>query len=413
MYTKKIISLVIASAVCVIVSCDSGGSSTDDSIIAVEGISMNTGTIFMLVNGTKQLSAVVTPANATDPSLYWSSSDENKAIISSTGLVTAKALGDVTITVTTVDGKKTASSTVKVVSSIEYKMIYSLNNYTTKAGGIYERDMDGANQTVIAECSGDYYYYNPSSSSDGQKIVFENHYQKEYSNIMIINSDASGITNLTNNTTSEIDYLDPSFSPDGTKIVYRKYNFDESAGGIFEMDINGQNTKTIKLFSGNDFYSNPSYSPDGCKIIFENSVNKEYSNIFIVNRDGTNLVNITGLTSANMGIQYLEPTISSDNSKIIYRYYNSNETGLKSGIYSMDLNGKNQVSILSNELNDFYSSPSLSPLMDKIIFSCEFNSKAYYSILIMDSDGLNKTDVIENTDEDLCYDDPSFIAVYQ
>ena len=51
-----------------------------------------------------QLTAIVEPSDATEKTVTWSTSDSNKAIVSSTGLVTAKGTGDVVITAKATDG---------------------------------------------------------------------------------------------------------------------------------------------------------------------------------------------------------------------------------------------------------------------------------------------------------------------
>lgn len=56
----------------------------------------------------------VLPDNASNKDVYWSSSDDGVATVSATGAVTAKAAGSAIITVTTVDGKFSATCTVKV-----------------------------------------------------------------------------------------------------------------------------------------------------------------------------------------------------------------------------------------------------------------------------------------------------------
>lgn len=66
---------------------------------------------------TVQFNADVEPDNATDKSGVWSSSDETKATVDSSGLATVKpaaAAGDVNIIFTTTDGGKTASGVVTV-----------------------------------------------------------------------------------------------------------------------------------------------------------------------------------------------------------------------------------------------------------------------------------------------------------
>ena len=61
----------------------------------------------LLVGGTQQLSATVKPDDATDKSVTWSSDKTSVATVSSTGLVTAKAVGTATITAKTSNGKTT------------------------------------------------------------------------------------------------------------------------------------------------------------------------------------------------------------------------------------------------------------------------------------------------------------------
>lgn len=66
------------------------------------------------VGNTVQLTATVTPSNATDKSVSWESSNTSVATVSSTGLVTSVAAGSATITVTTTDGSFTATCDITV-----------------------------------------------------------------------------------------------------------------------------------------------------------------------------------------------------------------------------------------------------------------------------------------------------------
>ncbi len=66
---------------------------------------------------TSQLSASVSPSNATDQAVIWSVDDSSIATISETGLVTGKAVGNATITATTHVGGFTATCKVSVINS--------------------------------------------------------------------------------------------------------------------------------------------------------------------------------------------------------------------------------------------------------------------------------------------------------
>ena len=82
--------------------------------VPVTGVSVTPTTLTLEAGLTGTLYATVTPSNATDKSVTWSSSNTNVATVSSSGVVTAKAAGTATITVTTKDGGKTATCALTV-----------------------------------------------------------------------------------------------------------------------------------------------------------------------------------------------------------------------------------------------------------------------------------------------------------
>ena len=69
-----------------------------------------------------KLDAAVSPSNAANKKVKWSSSNTSIAKVDASGYVTGLKPGTATITVTTVDGGKTASSKVKVHSRKEFKL---------------------------------------------------------------------------------------------------------------------------------------------------------------------------------------------------------------------------------------------------------------------------------------------------
>ncbi|HXB12894.1 MAG TPA: Ig-like domain-containing protein, partial [Bacteroidia bacterium] len=85
--------------------------------VAATGVTVSPATATINVGGTQKLTATLTPANASDTAVTWVSSDPTKATVDSTGLVTGVAVGSVTITVTTQDGSKTATSTITITGS--------------------------------------------------------------------------------------------------------------------------------------------------------------------------------------------------------------------------------------------------------------------------------------------------------
>ncbi len=83
----------------------------------VTGVTLDKTTLALTVNATGQLTATVAPATATNKNVTWASSNTAIATVDTNGLVTAKAVGSATITVTTADGGKTATCAVTVTEA--------------------------------------------------------------------------------------------------------------------------------------------------------------------------------------------------------------------------------------------------------------------------------------------------------
>ena len=94
------------------VSCSDDDDKPDGSV-AVSAVAVSPTTATIKVGESTTLSATITPSDATDKTVTWSTSDEKVATVDA-GKVTAVAEGSATITVTTKDGGKTATCTVTV-----------------------------------------------------------------------------------------------------------------------------------------------------------------------------------------------------------------------------------------------------------------------------------------------------------
>ena len=79
-------------------------------IIPVSGLTLSATNCTIHVGGTYQLMAIVTPSNASNQSVSWTSSNTSVATVSSDGLVTARAVGTATITATTQDGSNLSAT---------------------------------------------------------------------------------------------------------------------------------------------------------------------------------------------------------------------------------------------------------------------------------------------------------------
>ncbi len=88
------------------------------------------------VGTTKQLKATILPANVSNSNLNWTTSDASIAYVDAYGLVTSRKCGNVTITVTTVDGRKSSSCMVSVAGGKPVASVsFSKNELLMKEGG--------------------------------------------------------------------------------------------------------------------------------------------------------------------------------------------------------------------------------------------------------------------------------------
>lgn len=98
------------------------------SPVAVTGVAVSQTAVSLAPQGTLSLTATISPANATDQSVTWSSSNSAVATVSSSGVITAVANGQAVITVTTTDGGFTAQAQV-TVSAQDY-LVYDFESGT-------------------------------------------------------------------------------------------------------------------------------------------------------------------------------------------------------------------------------------------------------------------------------------------
>ena len=88
--------------------------SVPDEEVPVTAISLDKSTLELAVEETATLTATVSPSNATQKDVIWSSSNTSVATVSTGGVVTAVNAGTATITATTLDGGFTATCSVTV-----------------------------------------------------------------------------------------------------------------------------------------------------------------------------------------------------------------------------------------------------------------------------------------------------------
>ncbi|MDN5213132.1 Ig-like domain-containing protein [Fulvivirgaceae bacterium BMA12] len=135
--------------------------STGNTNVPVTGVSVTPTTLALEVGQTGNLTATIAPANATDPSVSWSSDNTAVATVNESGVVSAVSAGTATITATTTDGGFTDTSAITVSDPPSGGDITLGNSTTTDA------THDGWNSNMVINES-DTYTNNTGSSQQLQ-----------------------------------------------------------------------------------------------------------------------------------------------------------------------------------------------------------------------------------------------------
>jgi len=95
-------------------TCTVSVKEKDSTEVNVTGISLNKSSLDLTIGETASLTATVTPTNATNKAVTWTSTNSSVATVNANGVVKAVDAGDAVIIVTTNDGGKTAFCSVSV-----------------------------------------------------------------------------------------------------------------------------------------------------------------------------------------------------------------------------------------------------------------------------------------------------------
>jgi Tol biopolymer transport system component len=210
----------------------------------------------------------------------------------------------------------------------------------------------------------------PTISNDGDKIAFNSYINGTFQ-VCIVNSDGSGLKQLTDNPGG---CLSPKISGDGKKVIFCKHlGSDKNVTGdmeIFEIDSDGTGERQVTF---NDQYvTMPSTNYNGDKVAFVSS------GLFVVNSDGTGLKGLSSLSGIGRA------QISADGDMIVFvRYTTSFPYSETHDVYVVRSDGQG----LKQMTNDGKSvSPSLSSDGKRVAFHSLANGS--YTSIVMGTDGL-------------------------
>ncbi|HPA72336.1 MAG TPA: Ig-like domain-containing protein [Spirochaetota bacterium] len=128
--------------------------------IVVTGISLDKTVLNIEKTLTYQMTATITPSNATNENVTWTSSDNNIVTISSSGLIAAINEGVTTVSVKTDDGGFTDTCTVTVTNTYSIKEFSPEKLYVEVDGGALPSSLivklsriAETNKTISISCS--------------------------------------------------------------------------------------------------------------------------------------------------------------------------------------------------------------------------------------------------------------------
>src|SRR5258706_1989769 len=179
---------------------------------------------------------------------------------------------------------------------------------------------------------------------------------------------------LTN--TPNISEGSPGWSHSGEYIIYDALAAGESNSKLYRMNADG--TSSTRMTTGSNADWSPVYSPDDTKIVYTATVNS-VNQIWEINADGSNPVNLTG----SSGADNMEPDWSPEGKHIVF---SSKRTG-RYELWMMEPDGQNQKQISNNASGCYF--PSWSPDGQFIAFMSDVGGGGYdlYTIQVGGGDG--------------------------
>jgi Tol biopolymer transport system component len=254
------------------------------------------------------------------------------------------------------------------------KIVYTCKEENSFYAQICIMNSDGSGiQQITNESRGG--LGSPVLSPDGSKIVFHAQHEGPIK-LFVMNSDGSDIQQLT---TGDSQDINPAWSPDGSMIAFE--SFLDGVGEIFLFHVNEgtivQLTDTPKLAR------HPTWSPDGSKLAYE------YRNdIFVINSDGSDdhLIHEPKVIGINL-------SWSPDGSTILY------DDGVQ--IFAINSDGSN-LRVLADRNWSSAGHASWSPDGSMIVFYSNSANFNFGQIYIMNADGTGKQQLtfyeVSNTD---------------
>jgi Tol biopolymer transport system component len=192
--------------------------------------------------------------------------------------------------------------------------------------------------------------------------------------LAVINPDGTGRRLLT---TDDHGYLFAAISPDGRQIAFTRFSSDGTEEGLYVMnaDASGQSRLVPRSFL---FDGEPAWSPDGAQIAFTRLVDGPsgpFGRIFVVNRDGTGLRQLTPDVDPNAYLYDGGASWSPDGTRLVFTR--------NAALHVINADGTGLTALAGQ---DFAQNPSWSPDGTRIAYE---GGGPGGNISVRDADGSN------------------------
>ena len=264
------------------------------------------------------------------------------------------------------------AASVDMALAVEGKIVFTSIRDGEKA--VYVMDGDGGIVSKVAE--GAYPAWHP----DGQTISFL--YEGD---LWMTDLNGSTRENLTNGRVSQNSCVPTSWSPDGRQIAY--WGNSDQGIGVYAIDVNGRTDQILAAGWTRD--GRVSWSPDGRNIAYSEMLkldppfNRFGSDIFAVNANGSNRVNLT----VNPAPFNFSASWSPDGKKIAYVASPKPFLWLPPhNIHVMNADGTNPVMLTEEERWAYEWNPTWSPDSRRIAFAKQ-TPEGFKDIFAINVDG--------------------------
>ena len=214
---------------------------------------------------------------------------------------------------------------------------------------------------------------NTSVKTDYGKILLQSQYSSGLYDILLINTDGTGATNLTN---SNYNVVSSSISPDASKVIFTSSGKQD---GSYMINSDGSNKITLSNYYNNGY--KPLWTKDSSKFLLPSLSINNGTKIYSGNKNSSNLSVIFDKESNFNGFD-----LSIKNKLVFSSDYKSS---LDFEIYTMNFDGTDLTKLTNNQ-NGYSASPKWSPDGSKIAFISYENGKNALYLINDDSSNLIK-----------------------